>query len=492
MKSRKRFNGLLVIPLLLTWLIPGSAIAQASPVVKGEASSSDFSIAESFGADPLPSARDLSFSNALDLLETRNLQLMAVRDQEAAQRQKRSAVRGLRLPKIEVNGRATRMDDEIIFDLEPIRAAMLALHPTVPSAALPAFQSGIQDKQFYKAGVELSWPVYTGGAVSAANHAAAARLGDAEEQTRSLEQSLYATLVERYYGLCLAEQAAAIRIEVLEGMARHLDRAIRLEAEGLISRAERLHAEVSRAEAARELQSARQDVLLARAALRALLNEDADPRPSSGLFVLHELPELEVLQRDAADANPDLRRMDAQHRLAAAALKGERATYLPDVALFARYELFPEDLTELEPRWVAGIGFQLQVFDGFAREHRVKAARATVSMIDHGRQGARKEIALLVEHHYRRVVRALEQFDALEATIQLAEENLRVRRLAFEEGVATSLDVVDAATMLSGVGLARLAAAHDFVTSLAELLAATGQVRSFTEYMQSADVEVPS
>ena len=43
-----------------------------------------------------------------------------------------------------------------------------------------------------------------------------------------------------------------------------------------------------------------------------------------------------------------------------------------------------------------------------------------------------------------------------------------------------------------GVELARLAAAHDFVTSLADLLAATGHAESFADYMQKADSEVTS
>ena len=384
------------------------------------------------------------------------------------------------------------MDEPIVIDLDPIRSAMLALHPTVPSEAIPAFESQIQDDQFFKAGVEMTWPVFTGGAIADANRAADARLSDAQEQTRSVEQSLQATLVDRYFGLCLAEQAGKVRRQVLEGMEQHLYQATRLEEEGVISRADRLHAEVSRAEAAREIQAAVQDVFLAQTALRTLLNQDIDPQPSSLLFVVHNLPTLEELQRDALGNNPNLLRLEAQQKLAKSALAVERADYLPDVALFARYELYPDDLTALEPRWVAGIGLQLNVFDGFARKHRVNAARATVSMVDHISQGAQSDIALLVEHNYRRVAKAMEQFDTLETTIELAEENLRVRKRAFEEGVASSLDVVDAVNMLSSIELARLAAAHDFVTSLADLLAVTGHAQNFADYMQIADVEVSS
>jgi len=466
MNPPHRPHGLLLAALALLWLVPGSA--------RGEATASP----------------DLSFADARLLLAKNNRHLMAAADREDVRRHERAAARGLRLPNIGLSARATRIDDSIVIDLDPIRSAMLALHPDVPAAAVPPFVTEIQDDRFLEAGLELTWPVFTGGAISAANSAAEARLGDARAQTRSVEQSLQAELVARYFGLRLAEQARAVRRQVLDGMERHLREAERLEAEGMIARAELLHAEVARAEAARALQAAGQDVLLAQAALRALLHEQIDPRPSTPLFIVHDLPPLAAMVQDAVAANPDLLRLDARRELAESAVRAERADYLPDVALFARYELYPEDLTVLDPRWAVGIGFQLALFDGFARGHRVSAARATVSMVEHTRQGVRNDTALLVEHRYRRVVKAVEQYDALASTIDLARENLRVRTRAFEEGMATSLDVVDAANRLSGIELARLGAAHDFATSLAELLAATGHAERFTDYLEQADVEV--
>ncbi len=483
MSFPSRSMAFLLFMVVLLGIVPspsGPALAAPPPLVASE-----------LATDPGISD-GLSYSNAVLLLESSNQQLMAAADREDTRRQERAASRGLRLPTVQLNARAIRIDEPIVIDLNDIRSVMLGLHPAVPSDAIPSFETQVQDDHYFQAGANLTWPIFTGGAISAANRAADARLADAREQTRATEQSLHATLVDLYFGLCLAEQAGKIRQQVLAGMDQHRDQAIRLEAEGMISRAELLHAKVSRAEAARGLQSAEHDVLLARAALRALLNEDIDPRPSSPLFVLHDLPALDDLQQAAAEANPNLRRLEAQKKLARSALSVERSDYLPDIALFARYELYPDDLTILEPRWAAGIGIQLDVFDGFARTHRVKAARATVSMVDHMEQDAQSKVDLLVEHNYRRVVKALEQFDTLESTIDLAEENLRVRTRAFEEGMATSLDVVDAVNMLAGVELARLATAHDFVTSLADLLTATGHAERFVDYMQKADREVTS
>ena len=74
---------------------------------------------------------------------------------------------------------------------------------------------------------------------------------------------------------------------------------------------------------------------------------------------------------------------------------------------------------------------------------------------------------------------AREQVEAFGAALELARENVRVRTRAFEEGVATSLDVVDARLSLAKVELGRLASARDLDVALAELLEAAGQTERY-------------
>ena len=56
---------------------------------------------------------------------------------------------------------------------------------------------------------------------------------------------------------------------------------------------------------------------------------------------------------------------------------------------------------------------------------------------------ARRDLSTLVERQYREAEKAREQFQALEASRALADENLRARTRAFEEGLSPSLEVVD-------------------------------------------------
>jgi outer membrane protein TolC len=87
-------------------------------------------------------------------------------------------------------------------------------------------------------------------------------------------------------------------------------------------------------------------------------------------------------------------------------------------------------------------------------------------------------------------MKALEQYEALETSGKFAEEYLRIRKSAFAEGYATSLDVVDAELALSKVKTERLVALYEFDVALAELLEASGGSERFEEFRTRSDVEV--
>lgn len=426
----------------------------------------------------------LSFQQALERMRSAHETLRAA-DQEAEQRrEEREARKGLRWPKVELSGQFTRIDEPIAIDLDPIRKVILTLHPQVPASRVPSFVEEVQGESFWKADVHATWPIYTGGKVAAANRAAEARVADATQQRRQVEQSLSSELVRRYFAVRLAAAAQEVRAAVLAGLDRHLFEARRLEEEGLISKAERLHAEVARSDADRQVKRAGHDLAIARAALANILSEAAAGDPSSPLFVVAGLEPLEAFQAAASRDHPAFARLSAQQALASQAVAAERARWRPDVYLFAKRELHEDGLTLLDPSWAAGVGATFTLFDGFARNHDAAAARLQLTRIETMEARARRDVATLVEKRYREVARSREQFDALAATLDLARENVRVRTRAFEEGLATSLEVVDARLALSRTQLERLAAAYEFDVALADLLEASGQAGRFEALRQ--------
>jgi outer membrane protein TolC len=427
--------------------------------------------------------RDISLPEAQERVRSAHEALKAAGHELRERRAEVGAADALRWPKLEASARVTRIDDPITFDLDPIRKVILSLHPAVPAALVPPFTLEVQDDLYERADVRLTWPLFAGGRIDAARDAARAREADAGAQLRAVGDALATEVVRRYYAARLAERARAIRAEVLSALDGHLRNARRLEEEGLLSRAERLHAEVARTEAERELKAAGHDLALAREALANVLSlpaEDADGLvTTTPLFVPAKLPPLPELKAAARDANPALARLEAAASLASAGLAAEKGRWYPEVALFGVRELYEPGLTLLDPTWAAGLSARLTLFDGFSREKGIAAARERGDRVAELAARARRDVETLVEKRYREASKAREQVEAFGAALELARENVRVRTRAFEEGVATSLDVVDARLSLAKVELGRLAAARDLDVALAELLEAAGQTESY-------------
>ena len=78
--------------------------------------------------------------------------------------------------------------------------------------------------------------------------------------------------------------------------------------------------------------------------------------------------------------------------------------------------------------------------------------------------------------------KAQDNVRALNATIALSEELVRIRKKSFTEGMATSTEVVDAETMLATARVARLAAYYEYDVTLMNLLALCGTPEQFKKY----------
>jgi outer membrane protein TolC len=438
-------------------------------------------------------AQDISFTEALNIMRRTNKTLSSAQNEEVRFNYERKAARGLFFPRLDANASFTEMDDKIIIDLNDIRSAMLFLHSDNPVAnMLPSFETQVQNKGFWKLNATLTWPIFTGGKILAANNAAEARLNESQEKTKQVEDRLISELVSRYFGLRLAKSVVDIRKQVLDAMDQHLYEAKKLEEEGMIAKAERLHAEVFHSEAEREYKNAKRNMGMARAALNNTLSDDVDFEPISPLFIFKEIEPLSYYQQAAAEHNPILKQVDSKRELAHQGYKKEIAEFLPQVYLFGKKEIYTKDLTLLEPDWAVGVGLKINIFEGLAKYNRLKASEYLENQVSDLYTKAQRDILTLVEKRYNELMDALEQYESTDAALEFAQEYVRVRTRAFEEGLSTSVEVVDAQLALSRVKIERLTALYNFDVSLANLLEASGQNNEFEVYFNRSDVEVES
>ena len=341
-----------------------------------------------------------------------------------------------------------------------------------------------------RSSINSTWSIYTGGRITATQRALAASVDQARAELTVTEEQLDLQLAQVYFGLELASNIERTRTSVLQQADRQLERAVRFEQQGIMAKVERLNAQVSRDEAARDLVRAQRDREIAQARLQRLLHRDVMAEPSTPLFVitngLKPLPEwLSLAERQ----NPILAAFDAKREQAQQGIVIAESRWKPEVFAFGSYALIKHYQSLVEPNWIAGIGVNFTLFSREDRASKVSAAREGLRQVQTLEDETRNVIDTAVETSYRKVEQAREQFNLLDSTLALARENLRLRERGFDEGQATSLDVNDARNALAKSETARAVAAYDFVVALAQLLEASGQARALPQFVQQADIQ---
>ncbi|MFQ3228870.1 TolC family protein [Reinekea sp.] len=402
--------------------------------------------------------------------------LAAQNRQVAAMEAQLSVSKSLRLPDVKLTGQWNALDQEVgvWFDSS-------ALMPGGSPIYMP-----VQDQQYVDAEVTVTLPLYTGGKLKAA---ALASQGQLQEQVAVQQQyidQLFVAYIERYLTASLAHHNANIRQLAADNLQQHYLRAVRMQEEGTIAYTQRLSAQVERDKARRQLNQATVDVQLSNSAYQALFASEV-PLPAANLLFVENEPLLVTeLRNQGIEYAPALKQINAKQLQAQAGLKSIKAQWYPSVAAFAQFELFPDDLTDLDPQWVAGIALEWQLFGRGNRLAESHHYAALAQAADFSAIQAQRDLSVLIEKTIFEVDSARSAFNALQSSKALAAENLRLQEKAFLQGINTSLDIIDAEILTTGIALESQKALFDFYLAQAKLSALMGQHEAFLVDLQHA------
>lgn len=260
----------------------------------------------------------------------------------------------------------------------------------------------------------------------------------------------------------------------------------------MINKAERLFVQVNMDEAKRELESAKKDLDVAQNALKTLIKMETDGniRPISPLFINDSLPTILYFKSLIESNNYLISQMRLQENIANNELKIGRTGYIPNIALFGKQTLYAHGIEKnLLPRSMIGVGFSWNIFDGLDREKKIRQAKITKQTLALGKDKAIDDLNVVLEKFYSQIQNALNNVSALNTTIEMSKELVRIRKKSFTEGMATSTEVIDAEVMLSKVQIASLLAYYQYDVALINLLSACGIPDTFYQYSKKGKNE---
>ena len=349
------------------------------------------------------------------------------------------------------------------------------------SLSVPLFQRNLTAMD-----VNISWPVFTGGKRIYASRIGKRMVDWAEVDKQETGAFLQVELVEAYYALRMAKEVTMVQKASYQSLEQHYQHAVKMEQNGFINKAERLFAEVNKQEAKREWESAQKKEEVAQQALCALLRmENVEIDPVSPLFLIPTIPDSLYFQ-DRIGGNYTVNKLSLQESMADNQLRISKSAYLPTIALLGKQTLYAHHLPRnLMPRTMIGIGFTWNLFDGLNREADVRINRLAKESLALGKEKAVHDIGVWMKKLYTELQEAQETLSTLQTTIEMSRELLRIRKKSFEEGMATSTEVVDAEVMLSKVQVARLLACYQLDVSLASLCTVCGAPELFWKFYSS-------
>jgi outer membrane protein TolC len=352
---------------------------------------------------------------------------------------------------------------------------------TLPDGSSRVIFPSIQN--WWQGEIRASYPLYSGGRLSALEEVARGEARAATDDRRTAEIDLDLEVVNAYWSLVTAREAEDVLADAMKAYEAHLVDARNREEIGLAARNEVLAVRVERDRAELNLIRARNNADLAAAELARLLDlpsgrpvEPADPLEPA---VVPQL-DVETLTQEALATRPERRAIESRIDAADSRAAVEHAARMPHVDLDGGY-VYANPNPRVLPlsdqwheTWFLGAAVSFRVFDG----GRTRAARARAeARADSLRQRLEdldRRIRLDVTSRVLEVRSAEAAIPVAERTVESARENLRVTRDRYREGLVPSSELLDAEVALQRAGLDRAETLARLRLALAALDRAVG------------------
>jgi outer membrane protein TolC len=368
-----------------------------------------------------------------------------------------------RLPTLSLQGRAFRTD-------EPMMAFGTKLDQgrITQSDFDPARLNNPPAIGAVGAGASLQVPLYAGGRLSAAAHAADAMARAEEASHARRKDELAAGVVEVYFGAQVADEGLRYADELV-AQATETERFVRQRAsQGLALEADVARAAAFRAQAQAEQAGAAQRRASARSGLALLVG----PEVAEAQLVSTIEAATGTAQGEAPRERADLAAARFQEQAAREGVTAARGSLLPSLAAQASVEtLRTPDLAEGHG-WTS-LGLVLRWDLSLADGRAVRAARARADAAASAVAWKTREAAREVDEARGAITTADSRARAAEEAVQAAERARALREARHRQGLLPLTDVLDAEAALAGARALLLGSRLDARVARARLALAT-------------------
>jgi outer membrane protein len=377
-----------------------------------------------------------------------------------------------RLPAIKFGGGYTRLSEVPPFEV------------TLPISPNPIV---VSQNYFntYNLRLGVQQPLFTGFRLQAGAESARMLEHSAGRDLEKDRADFIFAVKSAYWGLARAREIETVVDETIRQVGEHLKDVRAFFEQGLVTKNDvlRTELELSNAEIMRiDARNAAEVALSSFDSLLGLaLDTDVD-LTTSPESQASRLPAAEEIPAGAVPADrPDLKAAEFRIKASELNLKAVRGGFYPQVVLSGNYYYlrpnarFMPALDQFKGTWDVSLSVSFDIWNWGLTRSQAEQAKAQVAQARDARKLLEDQAALGVTQSRLGLARARDKVPVAGQAVALAEENLRMTRERFKQGVALNRDVLDADAALLQAKVNRTQAAIDLVLAQARLEKALGR-----------------
>jgi outer membrane protein len=384
--------------------------------------------------------------------------LKAAENEIEAARYEVSAAKSARLPKLNLYSGYTFLNEE-------------------PAAYFGGSEVTTAEDEFLTYHAKISVPIYTHFRITNGIEAAESNLEATCFQHTARTQDIKLQVAEAYIGVLLSQKRVEVAQSHVKSLTAIADDVQNLYDQGMVAVNDLLAAKVSLAGAKQKQLNARNFLDTAKAAYNRILVRSLDAAV--------EIESLEFSAPDDSVANLTEQAIENRSELAVLSKQiealeknaaAQKAITGPQLFLSGGTEYTENSHQIHENLWSANISLSWDIFDGNIARHKSSATLKRAASVKEQQMNYASMIRLDVHRTWLKMQESKELIKVAEDALNQAEENLKVSRNRYQEGVGTNTDVLNAESLRIDSRVNYENAYYSFGLTIMRLKRATGGI----------------
>ena len=330
----------------------------------------------------------------------------------------------------------------------------------------------------YQTRIGVTMPLFQGGALWAGRSKALYQADASLLGHQYMKQQIIFQAISAYARVRQAQSQATTMERAVDAAKKRFQDTKEMQKRGILIKSDVMDARVHLLRTTVKLEEARNNLSGSKEMLEKVmgLNDgiilSADEEPNL------KVPEitLEEAIAKALSKRADLMAIEKQHKAASSAITQSQAPFLPHINLVASQAWNSSALGIKNRNTTVGATMTMNLFSGGSDTANMRVAQAEKASLEYKIGDFKQQVRNEVAHTWRQLAASRMRYESESEAVAQSEESLRIKSLRYEQGMASTSDLLDAQVQADSMRVAAIRAKYDVTIAKAAFLLAVGML----------------